>query len=106
MAEIANRIYETSEGQILFISDFSDINDNEKVVSRALSVEEKKGNIVRLANGVYLRPKNTRFGIVYPSIDEMVMAIASEIRYKYNLQELQRSTNLDSQHRCLQNILI
>ena len=68
MAEIANRIYETSEGQILFISDFSDINDNEKVVSRALSVEEKKGNIVRLANGVYLRPKNTRFGIVYPSI--------------------------------------
>ena len=60
----------------LFISDFSDINDNEKVVSRALSVEEKKGNIVRLANGVYLRPKNTRFGIVYPSIDEMVMAIA------------------------------
>ena len=100
MAEIANRIYETSEGQILFISDFSDINDNEKVVSRALSVEEKKGNIVRLANGVYLRPKNTRFGIVYPSIDEMV------IRYKYNLQELQRSTNLDSQHRCLQNILI
>ena len=76
MAEIANRIYETSEGQILFISDFSDINDNEKVVSRALSVEEKKGNIVRLANGVYLRPKNTRFGIVYPSIDEMVMAIA------------------------------
>ncbi|MBV3389343.1 DUF6088 family protein, partial [Segatella copri] len=53
-----------------------DINDNEKVVSRALSVEEKKGNIVRLANGVYLRPKNTRFGIVYPSIDEMVMAIA------------------------------
>ncbi len=42
MAEIAKRIYETSEGQILFISDFSDINDNEKVVSRALSVEEKK----------------------------------------------------------------
>ena len=25
MAEIANRIYETSEGQILFISDFSGI---------------------------------------------------------------------------------
>ena len=76
MAEIANRIYETSEGQMLFISDFSDINDNEKVVSRALSVEEKKGNIVRLANGVYLRPKNTRFGMVYPSIYVMMIAIA------------------------------
>lgn len=30
------------EGQILFISDFSDLNGNEKVVSRALSAEEKK----------------------------------------------------------------
>ena len=38
MAEIANRINETSEGQILFISDFSDINDSEKVVSRAVSI--------------------------------------------------------------------
>ena len=76
MTEIAKRIDSTNEGQILFISDFSDINDNEKVVSRALSVEEKRGKIVRLANGVYLRPKNTRFGIVYPSIDEMVLAIA------------------------------
>ncbi len=76
MTEIVKRIDSTHEGQILFISDFSDINDNEKVVSRALSVEEKRGKIVRLANGVYLRPKNTRFGIVYPSIDEMVTAIA------------------------------
>ncbi len=42
IAEIAKRIYEISDGQILFISDFLDINDNEKVVSRALSVEEKK----------------------------------------------------------------
>ena len=33
MAEIANRIYETSEGQILFISDFSDINDNDRLWS-------------------------------------------------------------------------
>lgn len=76
MTEITKRISKACEGQILFISDFSDINGNEKVVSRALSVEEKKGNIVRLANGVYLRPKHTRFGIVYPSIDKMVMAIA------------------------------
>lgn len=43
MAEIANRIYETSEGHILFISDFSDINDNEKVVSRATFCRRKKG---------------------------------------------------------------
>lgn len=76
MTDIGKRIENACEGQILFISDFSDISDNEKVVSRALSVEERKGNVVRLANGVYLRPKRTRFGIVYPTIDEMVAAIA------------------------------
>ena len=76
MSEITKRIENMHEGQILFISDFSDLNGNEKVVSRALSAEEKKGNIVRLAKGMYLRPKITRFGIVYPSVDEMVKAIA------------------------------
>ena len=82
MSEITKRIENMHEGQILFISDFSDLNGNEKVVSRALSAEEKKGNIVRLANGMYLRPKNTRFGIVYPSVDEMVKAIAHRDKSK------------------------
>ena len=82
MSEITKRIENIHEGQILFISDFSDINGNEKVVSRALSAEEKKGNIVRLAKGMYLRPKSTRFGIVYPSVDEMVKAIAHRDKSK------------------------
>ena len=82
MSEITKRIENMHEGQILFISDFSDLNGNEKVVSRALSAEEKKGNIVRLAKGMYLRPKSTRFGIVYPSVDEMVKAIAQRDKSK------------------------
>lgn len=82
MSEITKRIENMHEGQILFISDFSDLNGNEKVVSRALSAEEKKGNIVRLAKGMYLRPKITRFGIVYPSVDEMVEAIAHRDKSK------------------------
>ena len=82
MSEITKRIENMHEGQILFISDFSDLNGNEKVVSRALSAEEKKGNIVRLAKGMYLRPKTTRFGIVYPSVDEMVKAIAHRDKSK------------------------
>ena len=82
MSEITKRIDNMHEGQILFISDFSDLNGNEKVVSRALSAEEKKGNIVRLAKGMYLRPKSTRFGIVYPSVDEMVKAIAHRDKSK------------------------
>ena len=82
MSEITKRIENMHEGQILFISDFSDLNGNEKVVSRALSAEEKKGNIVRLAKGMYLRPKSTRFGIVHPSVDEMVKAIAHRDKSK------------------------
>ena len=82
MSEITKRIENMHEGQILFISDFSDLNGNEKVISRALSAEEKKGNIVRLAKGMYLRPKSTRFGIVYPSVDEMVKAIAHRDKSK------------------------
>ena len=82
MSEITKRIENMHEGQILFISDFSDLKGNEKVVSRALSAEEKKGNIVRLAKGMYLRPKSTRFGIVYPSVDEMVKAIAHRDKSK------------------------
>ena len=82
MSEITKRIENMHEGQILFISDFSDLNGNEKVVSRALSAEEKKGNIVRLAKGMYLRPKSTRFGIVYPPVDEMVKAIAHRDKSK------------------------
>lgn len=82
MSEIAKRIAHTHEGQIIFISDFSDLNENEKVVSRALSAEEKRGNVVRLANGVYLRPKSTRFGIIYPTVDEMVKAIAHRDKAK------------------------
>ncbi len=82
MSEITKRIENMHEGQILFISDFSDLNGNEKVVSRALSAEEKKGNIVRLAKGMYFRPKSTRFGIVYPSVDEMVKAIAHRDKSK------------------------
>lgn len=82
MKEISGRIGKVREGAILFSSDFSDINVNEKAVSRALSVEEKRGYIVRLANGIYLRPKKTRFGIVYPSVDEMVRAIAKRDKAK------------------------
>ena len=83
MSEIAKRIENIHEGRIFFISDFSDLNGNEKVVSRALSAEEKRGNVVRLANGVYLRPKNTRFGIVYPSVDD-TLPNHSPQKYKHH----------------------
>ena len=76
MTHLESYINKMKEGQILFVSDLSPIYGNEKVASRALSTEEKRGNIVRLSNGMYLRPKVTRFGPLYPTIDEMIATIA------------------------------
>ena len=50
--------------QIYFIDDFAHL-DNDVAVTRALSrlVEEKF--LVRIAQGIYLYPNKTRFGIQY-----------------------------------------
>ena len=70
MSEITKRIENMHEGRFSSFLTSQTLMVMRKVVSRALSAEEKKGNIVRLAKGMYLRPKSTRFGIVYPSVDE------------------------------------
>lgn len=47
-----------------------------KYVSNVLSGLVKNGKLVRIAQGIYLKPKQTRFGIVYPSVAEVVAVIA------------------------------
>ncbi len=76
MNKIIEHIEHQAKGKILFVSDFLDIIDNEKAISRILSTEEKRGNLTRLANGIYVRHENTRFGKVIPPIEKIVEAIA------------------------------
>lgn len=75
MTPLETHISKMKACQILLVSDVVGMYKNEKVASRALSVEEKKGNLVRLCNGMYFRPKKTRFGVLYPMVDKILEAI-------------------------------
>lgn len=50
--------------------------------TKLLSVFEKEGLLVRVAKGVYLKAKRTRFGISYPPIEEIVSQIAKRNKAK------------------------
>jgi len=72
---IKKRIKHIEEGNLFTISDFKDIN-NDSLVTRILSRLQKEGVIVRVATGIYMNPKKTQFGILYPTIDQIAQKIA------------------------------
>lgn len=45
-------------------------------VTKLLAVFEKEGLLCRIAKGVYVKARKTRFGILYPSVFELVSEIA------------------------------
>ena len=63
------------EGELFSISDFQDIN-NDNLVTRILSRLQNEDIIVRVATGIYMNPKKTQFGILYPTIDQIAKKIA------------------------------
>ncbi|MFV0554482.1 MAG: DUF6088 family protein [Mangrovibacterium sp.] len=77
--EIRMRIEEQGEGQIYFVSDFSDLN-NDALVTRVLSRLDKEEFLIRLSQGLYLYPKRNKFGVHRPSIDTIAKAIANKDR--------------------------
>lgn len=75
--EIRNRITSGGENKMYTISDFADLN-NDSLVTRVLSRLEEEGMLVRLTQGLYLYPKQTRFGIVKPTPYEIAKAVAGK----------------------------
>lgn len=70
-----DEVLEKAKDKTLFFStDFPQYNQD-YVVDR-LSIYVRKGTLVRLANGVYLKTTITRFGPVYPTPSEIAEAIA------------------------------
>lgn len=61
-------------GSIIFNRDFPDFSSEEIRWTFSRMVDDKV--VIRLSNGIYLYPKTNRFGIEYPSIDELAKAIA------------------------------
>lgn len=65
-------------GTVLFNSSFPQFDV--EYVTKLLARFEKEGLIIRIAKGVYVKAKNTRFGVVYPSAFELVTEIAKRDR--------------------------
>jgi hypothetical protein len=72
---IRERISRIEESKLFAINDFEDVN-NDSVVTRTLSRLQNAGLIVRVATGIYMNPKKTRFGVLYPTIDQVAQKIA------------------------------
>jgi len=72
---IRERIKHIEDGELFTVSDFEDIN-NDNLVTRTLSRLQNEGIIVRVATGIYMNPKKTQFGILYPTIDQIAQKIA------------------------------
>jgi len=72
---IRERIRGIETGKLFAVSDFADLN-NDNLVTRTLSRLQSKNVIIRVATGIYMNPKKTQFGILYPTIDQIAQKIA------------------------------
>ena len=73
--KIRNKIKGDEAGALYFISDFAE-HGNDVFISRVLSECVNDGLLLRIANGIYCKPIETRFGPLFPSVEELVKAIA------------------------------
>ena len=71
---IRARITYARYGAVFFVSSFPQFDV--EYVTKLLAQFEKDGLIARIAKGVYVKAKKTRFGVVYPSAFELVKEIA------------------------------
>ncbi|MDD2192331.1 MAG: DUF6088 family protein [Bacteroidales bacterium] len=74
-------VLEKEMGEILFVSDFSHLNDDESV-NKILSRLVHEGRLERISRGIYLKAKKTDFGSLIPSLDEIAHAIAKRDKVK------------------------
>jgi predicted transcriptional regulator of viral defense system len=73
--KIKERVSRIDAGKLFATNDFSDM-DNDNLVTRTLSRLQNEGVIVRVAAGIYMNPKHTQFGVLYPTIDQIAQKIA------------------------------
>lgn len=72
--KIRNKIAHGKFGSVYFVSSFPKYDA--EYVTKLLAIFEKEGIITRIAKGVYVKARKTRFGILYPSAFELVTEIA------------------------------
>ena len=69
------RIEALPEDSVLFRTDFPEYHS--EFVGGTLAELTQEGMLVKLAQGVYAKPRRSRFGLVLPSVDKIVQAIAA-----------------------------
>lgn len=75
-SQIDRAILDHKRGKIFFPSSFAKIGSS-TAIRKALDRIEKRGKIIRLAQGVYLYPKQSELlGNIIPSLEEIAEAIA------------------------------
>ena len=78
--QIRKRITRSKFGEIFFVSSFPQYEV--EYVTKLLAIFEKEGLITRIAKGVYVKARKTRFGILYPSAYELVKEISKRDKAK------------------------
>ena len=71
---LRQRIEAMPEDCILFRSDFPEYHT--EFVGSILSELTTEGILVKIAHGIYTKPRKSKFGVVLPSVDKIVQAIA------------------------------
>lgn len=74
-ATLRQRIEAIPEDCILFRSDFPEYHT--EFVGSILYELTTEGMLVKIAHGIYAKPRKSRFGVVLPSVDKVVQAIAT-----------------------------
>ena len=90
--QIRKRITRSKFGEIFFVSSFPQYDV--EYVTKLLAIFEKEGLVTRIAKGVYVKARKTRFGILYPSAYELVKEIAKRDKAKVILKLGNRTVTL------------
>ncbi|MCF8297430.1 MAG: DUF6088 family protein [Saprospiraceae bacterium] len=78
--QILKKITKAGRGRLFFVENFL-IFGNAKAVSKALERLVAKNELMRIANGIYVRPKKDPvIGIITPGVEEIAKAIAKRDR--------------------------
>ena len=72
---LRERIEALPEDSVLFRTDFPDYHS--EFVGGTLAELTQEGMLVKLAQGIYAKPRRSRFGLVLPSVDKIAQAIAA-----------------------------
>ena len=68
------KLSSVQDGELVFLTDYPEYDSAS--VCRVLARKCAKGEFAKIAQGVYCKPKMTRFGPLFPSVDNILGAIA------------------------------